>query len=58
MYNVFCINSRCIIMIMNIQRSADFDHVEDKYIAISINYRGDVKAKEANATAQWLKTNK
>ena len=23
-----------------------------------INYRGDVKAKEANATVQWLKTNK
>merc|ERR1712113_278819 len=37
---------------------ADFDCEEDKYMAISVNYRGDVKAKEANATVQWLKTNK
>ena len=36
----------------------DFDAEEDKYMAISVNYRGDVKAKEANATVQWLKTNK
>merc|ERR1712176_535399 len=36
---------------------ADFDPVEDKYMAISINYRGDIKSKEANATAQWLKQN-
>eukprot|EP01083_Nonionella_stella_P288435 981521_1 len=27
-------------------------------MAISVNYRGDVKAKEAEATVQWLKTNK
>ncbi len=37
---------------------ADFDAEEDKYLGISVNYRGDVKAKEANATVQWLKTNK
>jgi len=37
---------------------ADFDPEEDKYMAISVNYRGDVKAKKANATVQWLKTNK
>merc|ERR1712157_601032 len=37
---------------------ADFDPEEDKYMAISVKYRGDVKAKEANATVQWLKTNK
>merc|ERR1712187_424533 len=36
---------------------ADFDPVEDKYMAISINYRGDIKSKEANATVQWLKQN-
>merc|ERR1712083_765365 len=30
---------------------------EDKYMAISINYRGDIKSKEANATVQWLKQN-
>merc|ERR1712158_143897 len=37
---------------------ADFDAEEDKYMAISVNYRGSVKSKEANATVQWLKTNK
>merc|ERR1712176_428695 len=37
---------------------ADFDAEEDKYMAISVNYRGDVKSKEANATVQWLMTNK
>merc|ERR1711881_570952 len=35
----------------------DFDPVEDKYMAISVNYRGDIKSKEANATVQWLKQN-
>merc|ERR1712173_179354 len=35
----------------------DFDPVEDKYMAISLNYRGEIKSKEANATAQWLKQN-
>merc|ERR1712141_753418 len=37
---------------------ADFDAEEDKYMAVSVNYRGNVKAKKANATVQWLKTNK
>ena len=37
---------------------ADFDAEEDKYMAISVNYRGQVKAKEANAAVQWMKTNK
>ena len=27
-------------------------------MAISLNYRGEVKSKEANATVQWLKNNK
>merc|ERR1712241_1490938 len=36
---------------------ADFDPVEDKYMAISINYRGAIKSKEANSTVQWLKQN-
>jgi tubulin alpha len=37
---------------------ADFDTEEDKYMAISLNFRGDVQSKEANATVQWLKNNK
>merc|ERR1712083_1139622 len=31
---------------------ADFDPVEDKYMAISVNYRGSIQSKEANATVQ------
>ena len=34
-----------------------FDSAEDKYMAISLNYRGQVKSKDANEAAQWLKTN-
>jgi len=37
---------------------ADFDSEEDKYMALSLNFRGTVQSKEANATVQWLKTNK
>merc|ERR1719220_2520926 len=37
---------------------ADFDPEEDKYMACSVNYRGSVKAKKANATVQWMKANK
>merc|ERR1711988_1252210 len=33
----------------------DFDVVEDKYMAISLNYRGEIKSKEANSTVQWVK---
>ncbi|ETO35358.1 hypothetical protein RFI_01705 [Reticulomyxa filosa] len=35
----------------------EFDPAEDKYMAISLNYRDDIKSKEANATVQWLKSN-
>merc|ERR1711997_30162 len=37
---------------------ADFDPEEDKYMAISVNYRGSVKAKKANAACQNMKANK
>jgi len=37
---------------------ADFDPEEDKYMAISMNYRGSIKAKEANAAVQKAKTEK
>merc|ERR1711972_1101182 len=36
---------------------SQFDPVEDKYMAISLNYRGQIKSKEANSTVQWLKQN-
>jgi len=35
----------------------EFDPAEDKYMAISLNYRGDITTKESNATVQWLKAN-
>merc|ERR1712029_1267180 len=37
---------------------ADFDVAEDKYMAISLNYRGDVRSKEANKVAfvDWCPT--
>merc|ERR1712228_621726 len=37
---------------------ADFDPEEDKYMAVSVNFRGAVKSKKANATVQWMKANK
>merc|ERR1719145_474864 len=33
----------------------DWDVVEDKYMAISLNYRGQVTSQEANGTVQWVK---
>merc|ERR1712228_609588 len=36
---------------------SDFDVAEDKYMAISLNYRGDVRSKEADQVAQWIKAN-
>ena len=39
-------------------RLADFDVEEDKYLAVSVNFRGNVKSKESNGTVNWLKANK
>jgi tubulin alpha len=36
---------------------SDFDPTEDKYMAISINFRGAVTSKEANSNIQKLKKN-
>merc|ERR1712072_971255 len=33
----------------------DWDVQEDKYMAISLNYRGDVRSRDANEAAQWIK---
>jgi len=37
---------------------ADFDAEEDKYMAASLMYRGEVRAKEASDAVQWLKSNR
>merc|ERR1712233_24402 len=39
-------------------RIPDFDSEEDKYMSISLDYRGDIKASTANATATQLRRNK
>jgi len=56
--NIQSITESCFAAQNFFTKIADFDAEEDKYMAISVNYRGDVKAKKANATVQWLKTNK
>jgi len=56
--NIQAITETCFSAQNFFTKIADFDAEEDKYMAISVNYRGDVKAKKANATVQWLKTNK
>jgi len=35
----------------------DFDTAEDKYMAVTLLYRGNIKSKDANTTIQWLKDN-
>jgi len=35
----------------------NFDVVEDKYMAISLNYRGSIGSKDANQTLLWAKNN-
>jgi len=49
------ITSQCLDSSSFLVKYTDFDMVEDKYMAISLNYRGSVKSKEANATVQWVK---
>jgi len=35
----------------------DFDTAEDKYMATTLLFRGNIKSKDANTTIQWLKDN-
>jgi len=51
------ISDHCFQSLNMLVKYEDFDPVEDKYMAISVNYRGDIKSKESNATVQWLKQN-
>merc|ERR1719397_160082 len=37
---------------------ADFDAEEDKFMAASLNYRGQVRARDVSEAVQWIKTNK
>merc|ERR1712048_633740 len=50
--NIQSITEGCFSAQNFFTKIADFDAEEDKYMAISVNYRGTAKAKEANATVQ------
>jgi len=54
--DVQTITDNCLQADNFLVKYVDFDPVEDKYMAISLNYRGDIKSKEANATVQWVKS--
>jgi tubulin alpha len=48
-----CFNSSSFFV-----KIADFNPEEDKYMAISLNYRGQIQGKEASSCVSWLKQNK
>ena len=56
-YNVRHITESCLSSQNFFVKIDDFNIREDKYMAISVNYRGNVKTKKANAAVQWMKTN-
>jgi len=35
----------------------DFDGAEDKYMSVTVLFRGNIKSKDSNKTIQWLKDN-
>jgi len=47
-----CLNSKNFLV-----SYPDFDVESDKYMAISLNYRGMCHAKEVNAAVDWIKSN-
>merc|ERR1712176_1355687 len=49
------ITESCLASKNFLVRYTDFDPVEDKYMAISLNYRGSIKSKAANETVQKIK---
>merc|ERR1712165_508564 len=49
------ITESCLASKNFLVRYTDFDPVEDKYMAISLNYRGTIKSKAANETVQKVK---
>jgi tubulin alpha len=57
-FTVQKITDECFLPPNMLVKYTDFDPEADKYMAVSLNYRGEVKSKEANATVQWLKNNK
>lgn len=56
-FNCKSITTECLDSKNFLVSYPDFDVVEDKYMAISLNYRGSVKSKDANQTLTWAKNN-
>jgi len=56
--DVQSISEACFAPSNFFSKIADFDPEEDKYMAISVNYRGEINSKQATSTIQWLKQNK
>jgi tubulin alpha len=57
-FSVQKVTTDCFLPENMLVKYSDFDPEADKYMAVSLNYRGDVMSKESNATVQWLKNNK
>jgi len=49
------ITDQCLQCKNFLVKYTDWDVVEDKYMAISLNYRGTITSQEANGTVQWVK---
>merc|ERR1712241_1158988 len=49
------ITEQCLDAKNFLVRYTDFDPIEDKYMAISLNYRGTIRSKAANETVQKIK---
>merc|ERR1711908_138232 len=49
------ITDDCLQPTSFLAKYSDFDVLEDKYMAISVNYRGDIKSQESNSVIQWVK---
>merc|ERR1711923_289866 len=49
------ITDDCLNAVNFLVKYPDFDVSEDKYMAISLNYRGAIMSKDANQTVQWIK---
>eukprot|EP01084_Bolivina_argentea_P034527 63915_1 len=56
--DVQAISEQCFMENHFCTKITNWDQEEDKYMSIFVNWRGDIKAKEANAVSQWLRTNK
>ncbi|ETO16859.1 hypothetical protein RFI_20483 [Reticulomyxa filosa] len=55
--HVQSITDECLMPTNWLVQYTEFDREQDKCMAVGLNYHGNVKSKEANATISWLKDN-